>query len=273
MRTLLAILALAALPATATAASPLRAPTKWERTSILRWVGGHQGARAKVNRICVHRRHPRYAVSRTTDLVTGWEGTVLRRHGRRWRFVTGGTNWDGGPVLQALLRRSCKLLPARSAPALTRDDVLTDRSFGTLRIGMTQGAAQWSTRTKLLISKAPIPPCNTFAVRRMRTLWGLTTNDIVRRLSISAFPEGGPRLRTAAGLRIGDRERRIVGLYGAPYRRRPYEYDPNGEVFVYVTTRPGGRPQRRIIITNGRNRVQEVSVGFRPEVAYIEGCA
>ena len=273
MRTLLAILALAALPATASAASPLRAPTKWERTSILRWVGNHQDARAKVNRICVHRRHPRYAVSRTTDLVTGWEGTVLRRHGRRWRFVTGGTNWGGGRVLQALLRRSCKLLPVRRAPALTPAGVLSDRAFGTLRIGMTQGHAQWSTRTRLVITKPFSPPCGTFAVRHMRTLWGLTTNDIVRRLSISAFPEGGPRLRTAAGLRIGDRERRVLEIYGRPHRRQPYIYDPQGEVFTYVTTRPGGRPQRRIIVTNGRNRVQEVSVGFRPEVAYVEGCA
>jgi hypothetical protein len=267
------MLALAALPASATAASPLRAPDKSERTSILRWVANHQGDRAKVDRICVHRRHPRYAVSRTTDYVTGWEGTVLRRRGGRWRFVTGGTNWGGGPVLQDLLRRSCKLLPVHSAPALTRDDVLTDRSFGTLRVGMTQGAAQWSTSTRLLIPRAFNAPCNTFAARRMRVLWGLTTNDIVRRLSISAFPEGGPRLRTAAGLRIGDRERRIVELYGAPYRREPYIYDQRGEVFTYVTTRPGGRPQRRIIITDGHNRVQEVSVGFRPEVAYIEGCA
>jgi hypothetical protein len=273
MRTLLAILALAALPATASAASPLRPPTNWERTSILRWVGNHQGDAAAVNKICVHRKRSRYAVARTADVRTGWEGTVLRRHGRRWRFVTGGTGWDGGPVLQALLRRSCALRRVKSAPALEPTQVLSDRGFGPLRIGMTQGGAQWSTRTKLLISKPFNPPCNTFTVRGMRTLWGLTTNDVVRRLSISAFPMGGPRLQTAAGLQIGDRERRVLDVYGRPHDRRPYIYDPNGEVFTYVTTRPSGRPQRRIIVTNGRNRVQEVSVGFRPEVAYVEGCA
>jgi hypothetical protein len=273
MRTLLAILVLAALPATASAASPLRPPTKWERTSILRWFDGHGRDSAAVNRICVHERRTRYAVARTADLQTGWEGTVLRRHGRRWRFVTGGTNWGGGPVLKALLRRSCALRPVKGAPALTPAGVLRVNRFGRLRLGMTQGAAQWATRSDLAIEKPFNPPCNTFGVRGMRNLWGLTTNDIVRRISINRVPLVNPRLRTAEGLRIDDPEQRVLHIYGPPDRREPYLYDPDGEVFTYVTTVHGHPARRRVVITDGRNRVQEVTVGFTPEAGFIEGCA
>lgn len=79
------------------------------------------------------------------------------------------------------------------------------------------------------------PPCQTFGTRGLNTaFFGLTTSGVIRRLVIAGEP-----LATAQGLRIGDS-------------------DP---------------PRRRVIMTDQDDRVVEVSVGFRPEVDFDEGCA
>jgi hypothetical protein len=114
------------------------------------------------------------------------------------------------------------------------------------------------------------PPCNTFGVRGLASLWGLTTNSVVRRLVITAH---GPALATAERLSIGDSEARVIETYGTPDERTPAPYLPDGEQLTYDTTIDPAAPRRRVITTDADDRVVEVSVGFTPEVGYDEGCA
>lgn len=248
-------------------ASPLRPPSVGERASVFGWVDRHPGvagASSAVNRICVHRVRSRYVVVRFADVVRGGQAVLLRRRGGRWRRST------GGPVRRDLLRRSCALRPTRTAPPVDAAAVLAVDRFGPLALGMTYGGAQWATRTRLVRHDMFNPPCNTFGVRGLASLWGLTTNNIVRRLVITAH---GPGLATAEGLRIGDNERRVIETYGTPDRRGPAPYIQGGEQLTYRTTIDPAAPRRRVITTDADDRVVEVSVGFTPEVGYDEGCA
>jgi hypothetical protein len=263
----LAIAAVLAAPAAASAASPLRPPSAGERASVFGWADRHPGvagASPEINRICVHRTRTRYVVARFTDFERGGQAVLLRRQGGRWRRS------DGGPVRRDLLTRSCALRPTPTAPAVNAATVLAADRFGPLVLGMTYGGAQWATRTRLSLHDAFNPPCNTFGVRRLATVWGLTTHNVVRRLAITAH---GPELETAEGLRIGDSEARAIEIYGPPDRREPDPYLHGGEQLTYRTTVDPDAPRRRVITTDVDNVVVEVTVGFTPEVRYDEGCA
>jgi hypothetical protein len=266
-----AVLALMILSATAgsAAAATLRPPTEREERGIVARLEARGHDLDKLDRICVHRAHSRYAVARFQDVEAGFEGVVLRRREERWRYVTGGSNWSGGPVLRALLRRDCKVRPDASAEALGAGTVLgADGSFGPVRLGMTEGGAQRATRSVLVFDSFN-PPCGTFMPRRLQSFSALTTNGIVRRYSITTFGEGSPRLATAEGLRIGDPAARVTEVYGPPTERDPAPYDPQGEQLTYDLA----PPLKRVVLTSGEGEVVEVRVGLEPEVGFIEGCA
>jgi hypothetical protein len=260
--------ALSAVPAAAAGAtSPLRPPTLGERASVLRWVDRHPavaGPSSAVNRICTHRVRSRYVVVRFADVKRGGRAVLLRRRSGRWHRST------GGPVRRDLLRHSCRLRPTPTAPPVDATVALAADRFGPLALGMTYGGAQWATRTRLVRHEMFNPPCNTFGVKGLAGVWGLTTNNVVRRLVITAH---GPVLATAEGLRIGDSEARAIDIYGTPDKRTPAPYIQGGEELTYRTTIDPAAPRRRVITTDGDDRVVEVSVGFPPEVGYDEGCA
>ena len=257
------IVLLLAFPPVAAAATPLRPPTLAERASVLGWADRHAGSASAVNRICVHRARPRQAVVRFAHLSRGRETVLLRRRGTGWRRSSGGR------VREDLLRRSCDLRPTPGAPPVNRGSVLAVDRFGPLELGMTFGGAQWATRTRLLRHDLFNPPCQTFGTRRLNTaFFGLTTDGVVRRLAIT-----GPGLATAEGLRIGDPEAQATAVYGPPHRRQPAPFIPGGEDLIYRTTVDAGPPRRRVITTDQDDLVVDVTVGFRPEVDYDEGCA
>ena len=108
MKTLAAIILLLALPGVAEAASPLRPPSLNERNAILRWADRHETS--GVNRICVHRARPRYAVVRLAHVTRARRTVLLRRRDGRWRRS------DGGGVRRELLTRSCCLLYTSPSP-------------------------------------------------------------------------------------------------------------------------------------------------------------
>lgn len=96
------------------ARSPLRVPSRAEVRGMLAWSRTTEFHRRDgyVFEACVHGRRPEYGVLRYAvpspdgDLP---EGAVLRR-GRddRWRYVTGGSGWPGGPILKALEAKKCR---------------------------------------------------------------------------------------------------------------------------------------------------------------------
>ncbi len=257
---------LLALPAAAEAASPLRPPSETQRTSILRWADRHAdvaGSRSAVNRICVHRERPWQAAVHFADVRRGRATVLLRRRGPGWRRST------GGQVRRDLLQRSCPLEPTPTAPPVNAASRLAVDRFGPLELGMTFGGAQWATRTRLDRHDLFNPPCQTFGTRGLNTaFFGLTTNGVVRRLVITGEP-----LATAEGLRIGDTEAQAIAIYGRPDRRQPAPFIPGGEDLIYRTTVDAGPPRRRVVMTDQDDLVVEVSVGFRPEVDFDEGCA
>jgi hypothetical protein len=257
---------LLAVPGAASAASPLRPPSLNERTTILRWADRHPGvagSSSAVNRICVHRARPRQAAVHFAHVSRGRTTVLLRRHAPGWRRSR------GGQVRGDLLRRSCTLRPTPTAPPVNAASRLTVDRFGPLELGMTFGGAQWATRTRLDRHDLFNPPCHTFGTRGLNTaFFGLTTNGVVRRLVITGAP-----LATAEGLRIGDTEAQAIAIYGAPDRRQPAPFIPGGEDLIYRTTVDAGPPRRRVVMTDQDDLVVEVSVGFRPEVDFDEGCA
>lgn len=254
------------MPVAAEAASPLRPPSLTERTTILRWADRHPqvaGRGSAVNRICVHRRRPWQAAVHFADVDRGRETVLLRRRNPGWRRSS------GGKVRRDLLRRSCRLRPTPGAPPVNAASRLTVDGFGPLELGMTFGGAQWATRTRLDRHDLFNPPCQTFGTRGLNTaFFGLTTNGVIRRLVITGAP-----LATAEGLMIGDTEARAIAIYGRPDRRQPAPFIPGGEDLIYRTTLDAGPPRRRVVMTDQDDVVVEVSVGFRPEVDFDEGCA
>jgi hypothetical protein len=269
LRAVVTAVVLWAMAAAGAQAATLRPPTDREETGIVARLEARGHDLDELDRICVHRARSRYAVARFQDVRAGFEGVVLRRREGRWRYVTGGSNWNGGPVLRALLRRTCNVRPDASAEALGAGTVLgSDGSFGPLRLGMTEGGAQRATRSVLLFDSFN-PPCGTFMPRRLQSFTALTTNGVVRRHAITTFGEGSPRLATAEGLRIGDPEARVTAVYGEPSERDPAPYDPQGEQLTYDLA----ASLKRIVLTSGEGEVVEVRVGLEPEVGYIEGCA
>ena len=253
--------------APAAAATSLRPPSVAERASVFRWVDRHPGVAGgsqAVNRICVHRMRSRYVVVRFADVARGGRAVLLHRRAGRWHRST------GGPVRRDLKRRSCALQPTATAPPVDTTAALSADSFGPLTLGMTYGGAQWATQTRLVRQDMFNPPCNTFTVKGLAGFWALTTNNVVRRLVITA---SGPGLATAEGLSVGDSEARAIEIYGTPNRRAPAPYIAGGEELTYRTTVDPAAPRRRVITTDADDRVVEVSVGFTPEVGYDEGCA
>jgi hypothetical protein len=59
-----------------------------------------------VSGVCVHRRTRRFGAVYLRNANGNFEGQVFRRVRGRWRYITGGSNWSGGPVLTAFLRHS-----------------------------------------------------------------------------------------------------------------------------------------------------------------------
>lgn len=265
MRPLAGILVLV-LPGAASAASPLRPPSLGERGAILRWADRHPdaaGDAAAVNRVCVHRARPRQAAVHFANVDRGRTTVLLRRREAGRRRST------GGQVRRDLLRRSCALRPTPAAPPINAATTLAVDRFGPLEVGMTFGGAQWAARTRLDRHDLFNPPCQTFGTRGLNTaFFGLTTNGVTRRLVITGAP-----LATAEGLRIGDTEAQAIAIYGPPHRRQPAPFIPGGEDLIYRTTVVGGPPRRRVVMTDQNDVVAEVSVGFRPEVDFDEGCA
>lgn len=238
----------------AEAASPLRPPGLTERTSILRWADRHAdvaGNAAAVNRVCVHRARPRQAAVHFTHVGRARSTVLLRRRGPGWRRST------GGQVRRDLLRLSCALRPTPATPPIDAATTLAVDRFGPLELGMTFGGAQWATRTWLDRHDLFNPPCQTFGTRGLNTaFFALTTNGVTRRLVIT-----------------GDTEAQAIAIYGPPHRRRPAPFIPGGEDLIYRTTTDGDPPRRRVVMTDQNDVVAEVSVGFRPEVDFDEGCA
>ena len=157
----------------------------------------------------------------------------------------GVANMTGIAVLLALPATAEAASPLRPPSDAQRASILSwaDRHlgrlnvdrFGALELGTMFGGAQWATRTRLDRHDLFNPPCQTFGTRGLNTAFsGLTANGVIRRLVSTGEP-----LATAQGLRIGDN-------------------DP---------------PRRRVIMTDQDDLVVEVSVGFRPEVDFDEGCA
>jgi hypothetical protein len=260
------VVVLLALPGAASAASPLRPPSAQERDTILRWADRHPhvaGTASAVNRICVHRERSAQAAVHFADLARGRETVLLRRRKPGWRRSS------GGQVRRDLVRRSCPLRPTPTASPVNGASRLAVDRFGPVALGMTFGGAQWATRTRLDRHDLFNPPCQTFGTRGLDTaFFGLTTNGVVRRLVITGVP-----LATAEGLVVGDTEAQAIAIYGLPDRRQRAPFIPGGEDLIYRTTIDSGPAQRRVIMTDQDNLVVEVSVGFRPEVDFDEGCA
>src|SRR5215218_2746851 len=98
-----ALVCLAIVPA-ADAASVVRKPTKVEKRGIKKYLRNHHAAMKDLKAIIVHRKHPKYAAACFNNEGAGFEGTVLKRVSKnRWRFVTGGSGWDGNRTVRQLL--------------------------------------------------------------------------------------------------------------------------------------------------------------------------
>jgi hypothetical protein len=94
--------------ALATPASPLRRPRLRERNGLFAASQRRLGSPTSVavSGVCVHRRARRFGAVYLRDANGNLEGQVFRRVRGRWRYITGGSNWSGGPVLTAFLRHS-----------------------------------------------------------------------------------------------------------------------------------------------------------------------
>jgi hypothetical protein len=89
------------------AVSKLRKPSPAERRALTRkYRSRHRKVlhRTALNGICVVRAHSRYAAIYVNWKSMGVEGTVFKRSGGRWRYVTGGSDWTGTRPVRALLK-------------------------------------------------------------------------------------------------------------------------------------------------------------------------
>ena len=77
-----------------------------------------------------------------------------------------------------------------------------------------------------------------------------------------------PRFRTQSGIRVGDPEARVRGLYGGRLEVTEHKYDERGHYFII---RSADHRHALVLETDGE-RVVYIRAGLEPAAEYVEGC-
>ncbi|MDF1506014.1 hypothetical protein PYV61_23880, partial [Roseisolibacter sp. H3M3-2] len=94
--------------------------------------------------------------------------------------------------------------------------------------------------------------------------------EVVGGGAVARIDVDSPTVATAAGVRVGDPEARVVEAYGARAAVTPHKY-VDGH-YVTVTPAAPADSAYRLVFETERGRVTRYRAGRRPAVEYVEGC-
>jgi hypothetical protein len=144
--------------------------------------------------------------------------------------------------------------------------VLTSNGLGPLVIGMSRRQAEATLHARLKRDLIFDGSCEEFPVRDLPDLTLMFEHGELTRVTIFA----GNRLATSAGVRIGDPESKLRGLYGAALRIEPHAYNEPPAHYLTVSGPAAGRGLKFSTSANGR--VEQIDAGRSTSISYIEGC-
>ncbi len=154
-------------------------------------------------------------------------------------------------------------------PTLVSDrDPLRIDGIGGLTIGMTVEQAENAGGYPISVSSDFSEEC-----RIAQMIGGpldlslMLSNGLVVRIDVY----NRSRIRTVAGLVIGDPVSRVRDLYGAAITEEPHPY--LGQRGSYLIYRPEGVAGQLMIFETDSGRVTSFRSGYEAQVRYIEGCA
>ena len=170
---------------------------------------------------------------------------------------------------RAYLSVIAMFVPLAAYPATVSH--LSPGGLGSLRIGMTESAAEKALGEKLGLSadaSGDAEACEEGEVPGKPGIYVLTEHHHVMRIVVDAKAEG---IGTSEGVHIGTTESQLRKIFGkrAAFRPRPYEEDVQGahEVIVQFNAR------RAFVFETEDNKIQEIRAGDIQAVQYMEGCA
>lgn len=161
-------------------------------------------------------------------------------------------------------RRATNDRPRDPVPFAEGGWVVTERSFGPVRVGMTVAEARTALGAEL-----PDPQdteCDFVAPRDSHS--GVDFMVVDGRLARIDVQDTA--VATAAGARIGDSEARVEQLYHGRVSVEPHKYIV-GHYLVVRSLAPADSAFRLVFETDG-NQVIEYRAGQLPQVRWLEGC-
>lgn len=147
--------------------------------------------------------------------------------------------------------------------------------WGPLRIGMTRAqviAAAGPDANPNAVGGADPQSCDQFRPRSApEGLLVMVERDTLTRISISR----NARVKTDAGLGLGDSSAAVMRHYGSRANVTPHKYVAAPAKYITVWTRgqPPAATARGIVYEVGENdRVSQIHAGG-PSIQYVEGCS
>jgi hypothetical protein len=147
-----------------------------------------------------------------------------------------------------------------SAFALSPKARISHTALGPIKIGMTEHQIERAAKRPIKVQLFPGSDCGGATLAGKTT--GLFTGKRLRRIDILT-----PVFATAAGIRVGSTEARVLAAYPGVLERIPQFYVPDQDNLVLSK----GRSKLIFTLTDGK--VTEISTGRKPEIDYVEGCA
>jgi len=135
--------------------------------------------------------------------------------------------------------------------------------IGKLRVGMS--AAEARTALGLPASSVKSGECRYLDTKGRSRIYVMLVRDTVARLDVR-----DSTVATAAGVRIGDAEARVLEAYRGRVKTEPHKYVDGGHYLV-VASQPD--TTRQLVFETDGRRVTSYRVGRVPEVRWVEGCS
>ncbi|MBS1795123.1 MAG: hypothetical protein JSS81_14790 [Acidobacteria bacterium] len=162
-----------------------------------------------------------------------------------------------------ILLAACVAALAALVPAQNKKEVLTLKTFGAARVGMTVAEASKALGVRLVTNDAN-EECRYYEAKTgFKDIAFMTSNDRIVRFDIRKRGYATDR-----GVRVGDTEARVRRLYRGLYKVEKHHYIDGH--YITITTKDG--KFGLVFETDGR-RVISINAGRAPEYGYIEGCS
>jgi hypothetical protein len=144
-------------------------------------------------------------------------------------------------------------------------DPITFYGVGLVKVGTTVQDASKAAGTRLQTTPARGEElsCHFVASASKPTLLFMVEDGLITRVETD-----DPKFQTASGIRVGDSESRVRGVYGKRLEITEHQYIPSGH---YLTVRSPDRRFALVVETDGRN-VLLIRAGKVPSAEYVEGC-